>query len=364
MSHSNPPRPSRADAVESDFPSLPPADDPPSDFGRPAPPTLDSRIEREIERSERASAALMATRAMARAAFTDSQLAAEESAHADDADHDFDAGGWTRTEYVAFDPTPQPEPPRNLVGGSFNPGIASQHGRQYPSASITSSPIRTRSGAQARFAQESRQAPRSDRGAGPVPRPEPESVPPGAQYDKPAVIPVLAPVTPPRTPVVPPVPVRARASEPAKFALAAALGAAVVLAGGALAWKTGLLARDNPSNAALVTPAVATQAEAARVRSEAQDIPVAPAAGVPAPRSDADVDAALAAAARAAAVPTASVRAASPRTAPPVPATAPHAASVARESVSEAIARAQARADRFLAPDAAPAAASQAKPGE
>ena len=356
MSHSNPPRPSRADAVESDFPSLPPADDPPSDFGRPAPPTLDSRIEREIERSERASAALMATRAMARAAFTDSQLAAEEAAHADDPDHDFDAGGWTRTEYVAFDPTPQPEPPRNLVGGSFNPGIASQHGRQYPGASITTSPIKTRSGAQARFAHESRQAPRSDRAAGAVARPEPELPPSGAHYDKPAVIPMLAPATAPPAAARPPAPARGRASEPARFVLAAALGAAVVLAVGALAWKSGLMARGNPDNAAPATPAVAPPAEAARIRSEVQDIPAAPA-----PRSDAEVDAALAAAARAAAVPTASVRAASPRLMAPA-APASHAAPVAKESVSEAIARAQARADRFLAPEAA--AASEPKPGE
>lgn len=308
----------------------------------------------------------MATRAMARAAFTDSQLAAEEAARTDNPDSDFEAGGWTRTEYVAFDPTPQAESPRHLVGGSFNPGIASQHGRQYPGASITTSPIKTRSGAQARFALESRQAPRSERGAGAIARPEPEFVPSGAHYDKPAVVPMLAPAIAPRAAARPPAPVRARTNETTKFVLAAALGAAVVLAAGALAWKSGLLSRGNPNNAALVTPEVATQAEAARVRSEAQDIPAAPAAAaaMPAPRSDAEVDAALAAAARAAAVPTASVRAASPRIVPPAAPPASHAAPVARQSVSEAIARAQARADRFLAPEAAPAAASEPRPGE
>ena len=358
MSQPNRPQPSPADAVESDFPSLPPADDLSSDFGRPAPPTLDARIEREIERSERASAALMATRAMARAAFTDSQLAAEEAARADNPDSDFEAGGWTRTEYVAFDPTPQAESPRNLIGGSFNPGIASQHGRQYPGASITTSPIKTRSGAQARFAHESRQAPRSDRGAGAgaVTRPEPELPPSGAHYDKPAVVPMLAPATTPPAAAKSPAPVRVRASEPAKFALVVALGAAVVLAVGVLAWKSGLMARGNPDNGAPVVPAVVTPAEAARVRSEAQDIPAAPA-----PRSDAEVDAALAAAARAAAVPTASVRAASPHLMAPA-APASHASPVAKESVSDAIARAQARADRFLAPEAT--AASEPKPGE
>ena len=373
MSHSKSPQPSPADAAASEFPSVPPADELASDFGRPAPPTLDSRIEREIERSERASAALMATRAMARAAFTDSQLAAEDAeARAEHADDDVDTSGWTRTEYVAFDPTPQDEAPRSLMGGSFNPGIASQHGRQYPSASIANSPIKTRSGAQARFAQESRQAPRGDRLASATPKAEPAQS--GAHYDKPAVIPMLAPAATPPVAARPPAPVRVRASEPAKFVLAAALGAAVVLVGGTLAWNSGLLSRTGPNNAALVTPAVAAQAEAARRRSEAQDIPIAPAAGVPTQRSDAEVDAALAAAARAAAVPTASVRAASPpRVVAPLPAnTAPAASSTQRaaplskESVAEAIAKAQARADRFLATDhgnnaAAPPAASSAE---
>ncbi|MCK9685990.1 hypothetical protein [Scleromatobacter humisilvae] len=367
MSHSKAPRPSPGDAAASEFPSVPPADELASDFGRPAPPTLDSRIEREIERSERASAALMATRAMARAAFTDSQLAAEDAeARAEHADDDVDTSGWTRTEYVAFDPTPQDDAPRNLVGGSFNPGIASQHGRQYPSASIANSPIKTRSGAQARFAQESRQAPRSDRVASPTPKSEP--VLSGAHYDKPAVIPMLAPSAAPAVAARPPARMRARSSEPAKFVLAAALGAAVVLAGGALAWKSGLLSGTSPSNAALVTPAVAAQAEAARVRSEAQDVPVAAPAGLPPQRSDAEVDAALAAAARAAAVPTASVRAASPaRVAVPLPpgaapaaSTAQRSAPLSKESVADAIAKAQARADRFLSTGskAGPAAAS------
>src|SRR6202012_3690843 len=48
------------------------------DAARSAPPSPYSPIDREIERSERASAALAATRALARASFTDSQLAAED----------------------------------------------------------------------------------------------------------------------------------------------------------------------------------------------------------------------------------------------------------------------------------------------
>ena len=137
-----------------------------------------------------------------------------------------------------------------------------------------------------------------------------------------------------------------------------------MLIGGGVAWKAGMLSRNTPSNAALVTPAVAAQAEAARVLSAAQqDIPIAPAAGVPARRSDEEVDAALAAAARAAAVPAASVRAAGPlargraAAAPLTPlAAAPAASPTAAQhaparqgSVAEAIANAQARADRFLA---------------
>ena len=381
MSDPDPRQPSAQDAARSDSPSTPPDDWQLPEF-QPHTPSPYSPIEREIERSERASAALAAARALARASFTDSELAADDAGDL----HDFESGSWTRTEYAPFDPTPQddatPPAPRNLVGGSFNPGIASLHGRQFPGPSIAQTPIRTRSGAHARFAQESRSAPRTDRVAGPVPKAEPAQL--AAQYDKPAVIPMLAPSAMAPRVVRPPVPAHSRANasagEPGRFLLAAALGAVVVLIGGGIAWNAGLLSRNTPNNAALVTPTVAAQAEAARVLSAERDIPLAPAAGVPPQRSSEEVDAALAAAARAAAVPAASVRAAGPaHIAPALPqATTPvaaapavssalHVAPLGKDGVAEAIANAQARADRFLGTGAGPAAsapATEARPGQ
>jgi len=382
MSSSIPRQPSAHDAARADACSAPAADSQLPEF-QPHTPSPYSPIEREIERSERASAALAATRALARASFTDSQLAADDAQGQDGGGDDFDASGWARTEHVAFDPTPQgnaadDQAPRNLVGGSFNPGIASQQGRQFPGASIAQAPMRTRSGAMARFAQESRHAPRADHAAGAAPRhgPAPCAAPATPHYQKPAVMPMLAP-PPARAPVAP----RARASarsgigEPAKFLLAAALGMVVVLAGGGVAWKAGWLSRQ-PDEMAQVTHAVAAQAEAARLLSQERDIPVVPAAGPPSRRSDAEVDAALAAAARAAAVPAESVRAAGPARLVPasVPATAsPPAAAQrapgvrpvalhAKDSVDAAIANAQARADRFLAPQNGSSAPTAAAP--
>ncbi len=138
-----------------------------------------------------------------------------------------------------------------------------------------------------------------------------------------------------------------------RLALAVALGAAIVLMGGGVAWKAGWLTHGGPGNASLVTPEVATRAETARVMSAAQQeiALVPPAAGTPSARSDQEVDAALAAAARAAAMPVASVHAARAPAAP-VPAAKASAASHAaagKDGVAAAIAGAQARADRFLA---------------
>ncbi|MFL6695541.1 MAG: hypothetical protein ACJ8GJ_00140 [Vitreoscilla sp.] len=378
MSQPVPPPPSALDALRSDPPPSPQPDRPLPDF-QPNSPSPYSPIEREIERSERASAALAAARALARASFTDSELAADDDA----GQHDFETGSWTRTEYAPLDHTVRSPAddtpgaaPRNLLGGSFNPGIAAQHGRQFPGASIAHAPIKTRSGAQARFAQESRHAPRPDRATTAIPAAA-QPAPP-ARHDKPAVTPMPAP--PAMVPVAAraPVPARRSAGEPAKFVLAAVLGAGLVLVGGGVAWYAGLLSQ-HPDNAAIVTPAVAAQAEAARVLSAARDIPIAPAAGLPSRRSDEEVDAALAAAARAAAVPADSVRAAGPaymaRPSPVTPpvtaaAAAPAAAHVAphgKDSIAEAIAKAQARADRFLASDnvsgaAASGATTQARP--
>jgi hypothetical protein len=200
MSNTVPQQQSHADAARSDVPSAHPADRPLPDFHPHTP------IEREIERSERASAALAATRALARAAFTDSQLAAADEADAavngNSDDGDIDTSGWIRTEYAALDHSvaardPQDEQAsgaaaRNLVGGSFNPGIASQHGRAYPGASIAQSPIKTRTGAHARFLQESRHTPRTERVASATARIEQSLAGGPAHYDKAAVIPMLA----------------------------------------------------------------------------------------------------------------------------------------------------------------------------
>ena len=348
--------PSPGEAARSDAPAAHPTARPLPDFEPHSP------IEREIERSERASAALAATRALARAAFTDSQLAADDAA----ADGDIDASGWVRTEYAALDHSVAPRDAqddrvsatqggaasgRNLVGGTFNPGIASQHGRTFPGASIATSQFKTRTGAHARFLQESRHAPRGDRVAG------------AAHSGKPAVTPM--PAAPAAAPVArrpAPAPVRAPAGESFKFALAAGLGAVVVLMGGGVAWKAGWLSHPSPSSAALI----AAQAEAARVLAASQqEIAVAPPAAGTAPvRTNEEVDAALAAAARAAAVPVASVHAAGPsRVVRPLPTVGrpvaavvtPASASAAPapahgdDDVTAAIANAQARADKFLA---------------
>ncbi len=381
MSNTVPQQQSGADAARSDVPSAHPADRPLPDFQPHTP------IEREIERSERASAALAATRALARAAFTDSQLAAADEADAavNGDDGDIDTSGWIRTEYAALDHSvaardPQDEQARgaaarNLVGGSFNPGIASQHGRAYPGASIAQSPIKTRTGAHARFLQESRHTPRAERVASATTRIEQPLAGGPAHYDKPAVIPMLAtPTAAPAARRVANAPARTPAHAPmadaVKFALAAAIGAVVVLIGGGVAWKAGLLSRGSPTDASVITARVAAQAEAARLLSaQSQEIAITPpAAGGVSTRSDEEVDAALAAAARAAAVPMASVHAASPsrvtRAPAPVaaavtaaatirPATVPVAAqrpaAQGKDSVAAAIANAQARADSFLA---------------
>ncbi len=370
MSHPVPQQQSVADAARSDAASKPPVDRPLPEFlPHVPPPGPHSPIEREIERSERASAALAATRALARASFTDSQLAADDAAGEDD----IDATGWIRTEYAALDHTVRvpldeatPPAPRNLVGGSFNPGIASMHGRAFPGASPAHAAIKTRTGAHARFHHEARQTPRGEGGALAAVKTE---HPGPAIYDKPAVVPMLAPAG-----AKAPTRVRARApaptGEPVRFLLAAGLGAVVVLIGGGVAWKAGWLSHDSATNASLITPQVAAQAEAARVLSApAAEIAITPAAGAAPQRSNEEVDAALAAAARAAAVPVASVHAAGPArvarpVAPlaavpaPVPAvpstTAPHVPAKGKESVADAIAHAQARADSFLA--TAPAA--------
>ncbi len=404
MSHSVPQRPILAEAARGDAPSTPHADRPLPEFPQHAQPDAHSPIEREIERSERASAALAAARAVARASSNDSQL--------EGADGDIDTADWVRTEYAALDQSvrapqedvPHAGTPRNLVGGSFNPGIAHQAARPFATTPIGQSPIKTRGGAQARFMHEARQAPRAERPGAPATSRLDLSAG-GAHYDKPAVVPMLVnPVAAPgvraggAAPGGARLPRRAEApSEALKFAVAAGVGAIAVLLGGGLAWKAGWLSHSRPDDAALITAQVAAQAEAARVLSTAQpDIAVVPAAGPAVTttastslhRSDEEINAALAAAARAAAVPVASVHAAGPArpvapapvpvsvstTLPPTPvvpsanAAAPQrAAAPTKDSVAAAIAKAQARADSFLAagtpatPGEAPAAAAEVK---
>ena len=392
MSHPVPQQRPLADAARGDVPSAPSADRSLPEFPQhaaPAAPSARSPIEREIERSERASAALAATRALARASFTDSQLAAEgENADVDgDGDGDGEPANWVRTEYASLDQSvrapqsdvPHGGVPRNLVGGGFNPGLAFQDVRAFPGSSITRTPIKTRSGAHARFLPESRQTPRPERNPG-APRTE-HSLSSGAGlYDKPAVIPMLAtPRAAPSRPANANIPKvgRARVSpgEPPKFALAVAIGTAIVLiGGGGVAWKSGWLRHDGPGNAGLASVPIAASKDAERALSAAPqqsaltapaaDVdPTPPAAGLPSARTRQEVDAALAAAARAAAVPMASVHAAGPaRVARPLP--LPRALAPARgtDGVSSAVASAQARADSFLASGNGPTTAAAAAP--
>ena len=302
------------------------------------PPGPHAPIEREIERSERASAALAATRALARAAFTDSQLAAEDAA----ADAEFDNSGWVRTEYAAFDhqvirpedgSTPV-DPPRNLVGGSFNPGIAAPLGRPFVATSIADTPIKTRTGAQARFHQESRRAERA--------APAPAKVDPA-----PVSANIRDAAQTPRA-----------ADESFRISLGASAGVVGLLIGVGVVLKAGLLSNAAPAaaSAPAAVPAAPIPAATA-VPAPLQEPASAPTAGVESMRSPAEVNAALAAAARAAAVPMASVHAAGPsRVARPLPASLPRA----KDGVASAIAQAQARADRFLATDGAKPAAAVA----
>jgi len=346
MSLPVPPQSSHADAVRSDPPSNRLEDRPSPEFlPHVPPPGPHAPIEREIERSERASAALAATRALARAAFTDSQLAADDAA----VDAQFDNSGWVRTEYAAFDhQVLRPEdgsapvdPPRNLVGGSFNPGIATLHSRAFPGSWNADATIKTRTGAQARFLQESRRAER----AAPVSAkldPAPAAV--GRRDGK------AATVQRPRP-----------ADESFRISLGASVAVVGVLVGVGFALKAGLSAHGGTPAAALapaVVPAAPIQA-AAVVPASPQEIAVAPTAGVASTRSVEEANAALAAAVRAAAVPVASVHAAGPsRVARPAPNVAPASLPRAKDGVASAIADAQARADRFLASDGvAPAAA-------
>jgi hypothetical protein len=360
--------PSEADAARSA------ADEPITEFvahDSTSQPVPHSPIDREIERSERASAALAATRALARAAFTDSQLAADDAA----AEEDAGDTEWVRTEYVALEHTLPPDdearretPPRSLVGGSFNPGISTPAGRAFPGASLADASMQTRAGGQGQFHHEARRTPRESAATS------------SGHPARPVVMPAQA-AAPSRSRA----PARAPAREGMRFLLAAGLGGVLVLAGGGVAWRTGLLSHGAaPATSAAATPvtpaepaAVAAQAEAARVLSPAapQEITVTPAAGPTPPRSGAEVDAALAAAARAAAVPANTVRAAGPAPvarpqpltapmAPPVAASTPTAAAHGKPSVAEAIANAQAKADRFLSTgsgDAAAPAANDAK---
>jgi len=329
------------------------------DAGPQAPPH--SSIDQEIARSERASAALAATRALARAAFTDSQLAADDAAAAAlEAAEDAADTEWVRTEYVALEHTLPPDDearrdaPRHLVGGSFNPGIAAQQGRTYPGAAMADASMKTRTGAQAQFQHEARRAPRVEAPAS------------AGHPARPVVMPAQA-AAPSRGHAT----ARAPRRDGLRFLLAAGLGGVVVLAAGGIAWRAGLMSHDAARATAVATPppaTVAAQDEAARVLAPTapQEIPVTPAAGPTPPHPQADVDAALAAAARAAAVPAESVRAAPPTPAPPTPvarhqaAAAPAPASAARNKpdVAAAIANAQAKADRFLSSGSATAPAA------
>jgi hypothetical protein len=373
-----------------------------------------SPIDREIARSQRASAALAASAAVARAAFTDSQLEAEAAA-ARAGEADIDTAAWVRTEYAALDPSgtargaaddgvahrSRPST-HNPVAGTFDPGLVAINSRTFAASAGArmGSPIRTRSGAQARFRQEARQAPREPHPeplAGQAARLEQELAAAHSRYDKAEVMPLLA------TPAAAPHPAAAlppgRGSGTAKLLLAGCLGGVAALMAGGAAWKQGLL---NPGGSlgdhSIVTASVARQVEATRLLEVAardlQTAPpaagllpaAAPAAPATSKASAADVEAILAAAARVAAVSRAQVPAPAPAhetlvaqaswppqrvaavTPPPAvpkpvvaavrPVTVPVAPASAiaarddarsRDAVAQAIASAQARADRFLA---------------
>ncbi len=388
--------------------------------------TAVSPIDREIARSQRASAALAASAAVARASQADSESESGLEAEAAQAgEGDIDTSAWVRTEYAAFDHSPtrhqsldepvtpaqSAEPaepgarrarssPHNPVAGTFDPGLMALNARSFASTlpgARAGQPIRTRSGAQARFRQESRHAPRGERVADSAVRHE-EPLAPNSHfgYDKAEVMPLLAPTLPA------PVPPRGRArpaartgqgGEAAKFLLAGCMGAIVAVTAAAVAWKQGLLTPGgSPTDTDLVTANVARQAEAARVLSAAErelrsDPPAAgaqaaavtapasapPLAIAPSRLSAADADAILAAAARATsqgrgqvperdapsvAVQPALAGAAAARPARSMAAAASLAAPARgseheRDAVAQAVANAQAKADSFLAPAAA-----------
>ncbi len=357
-----------------------------------------SPIDREIERSQRASAALATAAAVARAAFTDSQLQAEAAAAEADVG-DIDTAAWIRTEYASLDHSvsarhpsagrplaghADPSSSRNPVIGTFDPGLTALNAHVFPGSSIASarpgSPGHGRGTAQVRFMQESRLTPRAAKVVNTAARIEEHLAAHAAHYDKPEVMPMLA--TPPAAPARAPAARRAPAGERAKLMLAAGMGAVVVLMAGGVAWKSGMLSRGgNPADGALVTASVAKHAEAARMLAGNQEIRMAPpAAGVRAASATApvDVDAILAAAARVVAPPApaaeppaatpVALEVATPARAPAVtvphvvaraafPAAAPVATTRAtapagprsKDAVAAAVADAQARADRFLA---------------
>jgi hypothetical protein len=361
-----------------------------------------SPIDREIARSERASAALAAVAAVARASFTDSQLEAEAAA-AEAGEVGTDTGAWVRTEYASFDHSKTVRnhldelglagsghrapgsSSANPVVGTFDPGLAALNAHAFPGSSITGG----RPGMpQALFRKESRRTPRAEAAASGAARVEDHLAAGAVRYGKPEVMPMLATPTaaPRRSAAVKPA---ARASDPAKLMLAACMGAVVVLMAGGAAWKSGLLSTGgSPADRAIVTANVARQAEAARALGTAvQQMQTAPPAGgfAAAPAATtaaangattgADLDAILAAAARVAPVGVARVPVAVvPAATAPVPAprqaqrtatlaapvvtmdATPHAAPHGKDAVALAVANAQARADRFLASDASSAA--------
>ena len=389
MSNSVPHERARPLAARNDEQSAPDA--------QPHRPEPVSPIDREIARSQRASAALAASAAVARASFTDSQLEAEAAAAAA-GEGDIDTSAWVRTEYAALDHSIAPPaafdvPPgrpsaHNPVAGTFDPGLVALSARTFGTAGARMGvPIRTRGGAQARFRQESRLTPRSEPIATSAARIERQLEASHSRYDKAEVMPLLA--TPAPQPVAHaagraalPSAVAARGNDTAKLLLSAGLGVVVAVMIGGVAWKQGLLTSGgSPTDSAVVTANVARQAEAARsVGAAVQQLAVAPpAAGVQpaqvadapapvvAPRTSAnDVDAILAAAARVAPVGRTPAQAPVVAAARPIPPTAapvaPQAAPViaapsvaaqretarSREAVSQAVAHAQERADSFL----------------
>jgi hypothetical protein len=338
-----------------------------------------SPIEQAIARSEHASAALAAVAALARAsAFSDSQL---PFVHPGDpaAETEGDPEDWACTEYASLDQAAaapgdafgdagagplqttgereavQAKYARDGLLGAFEPVVPLQAVRAVPGSSIShpravKAVVRTRGGTESRFLEDSALTAAADRARTAAAKVERDLAACAVREQR------SGPTISPRR-TSPSVPVSS--GDTGRLLLAAMAGALVVALAGVGAWKSGRLApAARPAAVAVASPVVVAEAQVVRTESASasQEIVMAPpAAGIPAPKPQADVvAAALAAVARGA--PAAkiepAVRAVDRPRKVAVAASAPVGARIAgspeSDGVAAAVADAQARADRFL----------------